>query len=311
MTGIKMEDTMNRNFTGSLLQTILLALACCHTAVAEEQFKDVEIKSIKAADGVYMLTGKGGNLGLSVGDDGVFLIDDQFAPLTGKIQAAIARLSDKPVRFVLNTHWHPDHTGGNENLGASGATLIAHDNVRTRLSVDNFIEMFQMDAPAMPKTGLPVITFNEAITFHINNNDIRAWHVEHAHTDGDAIVHFRQANVIHTGDTYFAGMYPFIDTGSGGSADGCIRAIDQVLEIANEKTVIIPGHGPISNRQELTAYRDMLKTITGRIRILLRKKASLEQIQAEGVTADFDAAYGDGFIKSEKFVEMLYQDLNR
>jgi len=235
--------------------------------------------------------------------------DDQFAPLTGKIQAAIARLSDKPVRFVLNTHWHPDHTGGNENLGASGATLIAHDNVRTRLSVDNFIEMFQMDAPAMPKTGLPVITFNEAISFHINNDDIRAWHVEHAHTDGDAIVHFRQANVIHTGDTYFAGMYPFIDTASGGSADGVIRAIDQVLEIANEKTVIIPGHGPISNRQELTAYRDMLKTITGRIRILLHN--SLQQIQAEGVTADFDAAYGAGFIKNEQFVEMLYQDLNR
>ncbi|MBW2208994.1 MAG: MBL fold metallo-hydrolase [Deltaproteobacteria bacterium] len=291
---------MNRIFTDKLLQLIVLALACCHTAVAEEQFKDVEIKSIKAADGVYMLTGKGGNLGLSVGDDGVFLIDDQFAPLTGKIQAAIARLSDKPVRFVLNTHWHPDHTGG-----------IAHDNVRTRLSVDNFIEMFQMDAPAMPKTGLPVITFNEAITFHINNDDIRAWHVEHAHTDGDAIVHFRQANVIHTGDTYFAGMYPFIDTGSGGSADGVIRAIDQVLEIADEKTVIIPGHGPISNRQELATYRDMLKTISESIKARLRKGASLEQIQADGVTADFDAAYGAGFIKNEQFVEMLYKDLSR
>ena len=297
--------------TGTLLQVMLLALACSHTAIAEEPFKDVEINTIQAGDGVYMLTGKGGNLGLSVGDDGVFLIDDQFAPLTGKIQAAIARLSDKPVRFVLNTHWHPDHTGGNENLGASGATLIAHDNVRTRLSVDNFIEMFQMDAPAMPKTGLPVITFNEAITFHINNDDIRAWHVEHAHTDGDAIVHFRQANVIHTGDIYFAGMYPFIDSGSGGSTEGCIRAIDQVLEITNDKTVIIPGHGPISNRQELTAYRDMLKTISKRIKTRLRKGASLEQIQAEEVTADFDAAYGAGFIKNEQFVKMLYQDLSR
>ena len=297
--------------TGTLLQVMLLALACLNTAIAEEPFKDVEINTIKAGDGVYMLTGKGGNLGLSVGDDGVFLIDDQFAPLTGKIQAAIARLSDKPVRFVLNTHWHPDHTGGNENLGASGATLIAHDNVRTRLSVDNFIEMFQMDAPAMPKTGLPVITFNEAITFHINNDDIRAWHVEHAHTDGDAIVHFRQANVIHTGDIYFAGMYPFIDSGSGGSAEGCIRAINQVLEIANEKTVIIPGHGPISNRQELTAYRGMLKTISEHIKVRLRNKDSLEQVQADGVTADFDAAYGAGFIKNEQFVKMLYQDLSR
>ena len=306
-----MENSMNHIFTGRFLQIILLTLACCHTAIAEEQFKDVEIKTIKAGDGIYMLTGKGGNLGLSVGDDGVFLIDDQFAPLTGKIQAAIARLSDKPVRFVLNTHWHPDHTGGNENLGASGTTLVAHDNVRTRLSVDNFIEMFQLNAPAMPKTGLPVITFNEAITFHINDNDIRAWHVEHAHTDGDAIVHFRQANVIHMGDTYFASMYPFIDIGSGGSTEGCIRAIDQVLEIANGKTVIIPGHGSISNRQELTAYRDMLKTISERIKVRLRKGASLEQIQADQVTADFDAAYGAGFIKNEQFMEMLYQDLSR
>jgi len=302
---------MNHILSGKYLQIILLALTCWNTAVADDQFKDIEIKTLQAGDGVYMLTGKGGNLGLSVGDDGVFLIDDQFAPLTEKIQAAIAKLSDKPVRFVLNTHWHPDHTGGNEKLGKSGVTIVAHENVRKRLSVDNFIEMFQADAPAMPKAGLPVITFNEAITFHMNNNDIRAWHVERAHTDGDAIVHFKQANVLHMGDTYFAGMYPFIDTNSGGSADGCIRAINQALDIANDKTVIIPGHGPISNKQEMTAYRDMLKTIIGRIKARLGKNVSLAQVQADRPTADFDETYGAGFIKSEKFVEMLYQDLSR
>ena len=297
--------------TGPILQAMLLALACLSTAVADDQFKDVEIRIIQAGDDVYMLTGKGGNLGISIGDDGVFLIDDQFAPLTEKIQTAIAKLSDKPVRFVLNTHWHPDHTGGNEKLGKSGVTIVAHDSVRKRLSVDNFITMLQMDAPALQKPGLPVITFNEAMTFHMNNNDIRAWHVEHAHTDGDAIVHFKQANVLHMGDTYFAGMYPFIDTGSGGSVDGCIRAINQALDIANDKTVIIPGHGPISNKQELIAYRDMLKATTGRIKALLSKNASLAQVQADRPTADFDETYGAGFIKSEQFVEMLYQELSR
>lgn len=302
---------MNHIFTGRFLQIIVLSLACGHTAVAEEEFQDIEIETIQAGDGIYMLTGKGGNLGISVGDDGGFLIDDQFAPLTEKIQAAIAKISDKPVRFVLNTHWHPDHTGGNENLGKSGVTLIAHDNVRKRLAVDNFIEMFQMDAPALPKAGLPVITFNDAITFHMNNNDIQAWHVEHAHTDGDAMVHFKQANVIHMGDTYFAGMYPFIDTSSGGSADGCIRAINHALEIANDKTVIIPGHGPISNRLELANYRDMLQTVTDRVKTLLSENASLAQVQSDGPTANFDESYGGGFITNEKFVEMLYQDLIR
>ncbi len=297
--------------TATLLLATSLTLAGWNIAVAKDGFSDVEITPIKAGDGVYMLTGQGGNLGVSVGDDGVFLIDDQFAPLTGKILAAIATLSDKPVRFVLNTHWHPDHSGGNENLGKAGATLLAHDNVRKRLSVNSFIEMFQMNAPALSKTGLPVITFNDAITFHMNDNEIRAWHVEHAHTDGDSMVYFRQANVIHMGDTYFAGMYPFIDTGSGGSADGCLRAINQVLDIANDKTVIIPGHGPISNRQELLAYRDMLAAVTGKIRKLLGENATLEEVHAAWPTADYDENYGGGTITSGKFVDMLYEDLRR
>ena len=300
---------MQDNYLATALSIFLSLTLFVSATIADDSFDTVEVQTIKAADGIYMLTGKGGNIGLAVGTDGVFLVDDQFAPLTDRIQAAITQVSDKPVKFVLNTHWHPDHTGGNENLGSSGTVIVAHDNVRKRLAVDNFIELFNMQSPAMAAAGLPVITFGDAVTFHLNGDEILVRHVVSAHTDGDAIVHFKQANVIHAGDTYFSGMYPFIDTGSGGSVDGYVRAIDQVLEIANEKTVIIPGHGPISNRQELTAYRDMLKTITGRIKTLLHN--SLEQIQAEGVTADFDATYGDGFIKSEKFVEMLYQDLSR
>ena len=295
--------------TGIVL--LIMSLTGINTATAKDKYSDIEIETIQAGDGIYMLTGKGGNLGISIGADGVFLIDDQFAPLTEKIQSAIAKLSDKPIRFILNTHWHPDHSGGNENLGKAGATLVAHDNVRKRLSVDNVIEMFQMQAPAMPKAGLPVITFNDAMTFHMNNNEIRTWHVEHAHTDGDSMVHFKQANVLHMGDTYFAGMYPFIDTGSGGSADGCLRAINQALEIADEKTVIIPGHGPISNRPELIAYRDMLKAITDRIKLLLGNNATLEQVEADMPTAKYDEDFDGGVIDREKFVKMLYQDLNR
>ena len=293
------------------LSIILSVSLLVSVVMADDSFDNIEIQTIKAADGIYMLTGKGGNIGLSTGADGVFLIDDQFAPLTDRIQAAITQVSDKPVKFVLNTHWHPDHTGGNENLGSSGTVIIAHDNVRKRLSVDSFIEMFNMQSPAMAPAGLPVITFGDAVTFHLNGDEILVRHVMNAHTDGDAIVHFKQANVIHAGDTYFSGMYPFIDGNSGGSNDGYIQAIDQVLALADDKTVIIPGHGPISNKQELTAWRDMLKTIIEHIRTKVGESASLEQVQASMPTRTFDEKYGGGFINNETFVKMLYQNMTQ
>jgi cyclase len=302
---------MYGNHLTKRVSSILFATLFTATGYADDSFNDIEIQTIKAADGIYMLTGKGGNIGLSVGTDGAFLIDDQFAPLTDKIQAAITQVSDKPVKFVLNTHWHPDHTGGNENLGSSGTVIVAHDNVHKRLSVDNFIEMFNMQSSAMAATGLPVITFGDAITFHLNDDEILVRHVMNAHTDGDAIVHFKHANVIHAGDTYFSGMYPFIDASSGGSNDGYIRAIDQVLAQANENTVIIPGHGPISNKQELAAWRDMLETIIDRIRAMVGENASLEQVQASLPTKAFDEKYGGGFINNETFVKMLYQNMTQ
>ena len=287
----------------------LFATLLATAVIADDSFDNIEIQTIKAADGIYMLTGKGGNIGLSVGTDGVFLIDDQFAPLTKKINTAIAPLSDKPVKFVLNTHWHPDHTGGNENLGSSGTVIVAHDNVRKRLSVDNFIELFNMQSSALAPAGLPVITFNDAVTFHFNDEEILVTHVMKAHTDGDAIVHFKRANVIHAGDTYFSGMYPFIDTAHGGSNGGYLKAIDQVLALADDKTVIIPGHGSISNKQELTAYRDMLKTVIDRIRAMVEENASLEQVQASMPTRTFDERYGGGFINNEAFVKMVYRNM--
>jgi len=302
---------MQDNYRATALSIFLSLSLFASATSADDSFDSVEIQTIKAADGIYMLTGKGGNIGLSTGTDGVFLIDDQFAPLTDKILAAITQVSDKPVKFVLNTHWHPDHTGGNENLGSSGTVIIAHDNVRKRLSVDNFIELFNMQSPAMATAGLPVITFGDAVTFHLNGEEILVRHMVSAHTDGDAIVHFKQANVIHAGDTYFSGMYPFIDGNSGGSNDGYIKAVDQVLALADDKTVIIPGHGPISNKQELTAWRDMLKTIIDRIRAMVRENASLQQVQAGMPTRAFDEKYGGGFFNNETFVKMLYQNMTQ
>jgi cyclase len=305
-----MEDkTMTTQGLFNLTATLLLSLSLATTAVADDKFKDVEITAIPVGTGIYMLTGQGGNIGVSVGSDGVFLIDDQFAPLTKKITAAIDALSKQPVRFLLNTHWHPDHTGGNENMGNAGIVIVAHSNVRKRLAVDNFIEMFAMEAPATDATGLPVITFDDALTFHLNEDEIHISHVESAHTDGDSIVQFRAANVMHLGDIYFAGMYPFIDTNSGGSINGTLKALDHALALSDDNTVIIPGHGPVSNKESLVAYTGMLRTINSRIQKMIAGKSTLTQILATEPTKDFDKEYGNGLIKNTAFVEMLYKDM--
>jgi cyclase len=305
-----MEDkTMTTQGLFNLTATLLLSLSLATTAVADDKFKDVEITAIPVGTGIYMLTGQGGNIGVSVGSDGVFLIDDQFAPLTKKITAAIDALSKQPVRFLLNTHWHPDHTGGNENMGNAGIVIVAHSNVRKRLAVDNFIEMFAMEAPATDATGLPVITFDDALTFHLNEDEIHISHVESAHTDGDSIVQFRAANVMHLGDIYFAGMYPFIDTNSGGSINGTLKALEHALALSDDNTVIIPGHGPVSNKESLVAYTGMLRTINSRLQKMIAGKSTLAQILATEPTKDFDKEYGNGLIKNTAFVEMLYKDM--
>ena len=195
-----------------------------------------------------MLTGSGGNLGLSVGKSGTYLIDDQYAPLSDKILAAIKAITPDPVRFVVNTHWHGDHTGGNENLGKAGALLVAHENVRRRMSTRAVHRGLRTGrSPPSPEDALPVVTFTDAITFHWNGDEIRVYHVPPAHTDGDSIVHFVKADVVHMGDLFFNGGYPFIDTSSGGRVDGVIEAADRVLAGIGEKTRIIPGHGPLGD----------------------------------------------------------------
>ena len=287
---------------------VLLALAA---PAFTQDFSKVEIKATKLSGSTYMLTGAGGNLALSVGEDAVFLVDDQYAPLTDKIRAAIAAITPKPVRFVLNTHWHGDHVGGNENFGKAGAVVVAHENVRKRMGTKQFNDFFKNETPPSAKGALPIVTFAGPLSFHINGEEIRVIHMPHAHTDGDAVVHFLGSDVVHMGDIFWYGIYPFIDTDSGGSVAGTIAACDQVLALVNPKTRIIPGHGPLSDAAGLKEYRDMLATIAGRIRGLLAEGRTVEQVAAAGVSAEWDEKWGKRFLKPDKFAEMIARDLAR
>jgi glyoxylase-like metal-dependent hydrolase (beta-lactamase superfamily II) len=235
----------------------LAFLTLSGTALAQDMSK-VEIKIHPVRDGIYMLEGQGGNIGLLVGNDGAFLIDDQFAPLTKKILAAVKKLNPKHPKFLVNTHWHFDHTGGNENLGEAGTVIVAHDNIRKRMSTKQFIAAFKRKVPPSPEAALPVITFSDGVTFHWNGETVRVRHIPRAHTDGDSIVHFTKANVIHTGDLVFNGIYPFIDASSGGRLDGVIRGVEALLEMADDDTRFIPGHGPLATMKDLVTYHDML-----------------------------------------------------
>jgi glyoxylase-like metal-dependent hydrolase (beta-lactamase superfamily II) len=271
-------------------------------AFAQRDFSKVEIKAEQVAPGIHLLKGSGGNIGVASGPDGVFVVDDQFAPLSEKILAAIRALSPGPIRFLVNTHWHGDHVGGNENFAKEGAVLVAHSNVRRRMSTET---------PPAAAAALPAVTFNDSVTFHLNGDDITALHVRHAHTDGDAILFFRRANVVHMGDVYFNGLYPFIDIDSGGSIDGMIAAVERVLAVIDAGTKIIPGHGPQSDRAGLTAYLEMLRHVRAAVAKEISAGKSLADAIAAKPTAKYDAELGGAFIKPEKLIEILYADLGR
>ncbi len=275
------------------------------------KYRDVEIKTIALGNGIYMLMGAGGNMGVSVGEDGVFLIDDQFAPLTEKIKAAIARISDKPIKFLVNTHWHGDHTGGNENLSRENVVIVAQDNVYTRMSVDSVIEAFGMTVPASPKAALPVITFSDNVTFRLNGREIYVFHQSHAHTDGDSVVYFRRSNVIHTGDVLFNGRYPLIDISNGGSIDGLIQAVKTILPMADAQTKIIPGHGPLANQKDLQAYLKMLTTVRLRMQKFIDAGKSIEDIIALKPNADYDLTLGKASINPQQFMRIVYDSLTQ
>ena len=272
-------------------------------------FEQVEIETIPVAENIYMLTGEGGNIGVSTGEDGVLLIDDQYAPLTDKIRTAVNAIAEQPIRYLLNTHWHLDHTGGNENLGSSGVVIMAHDEVYNRMSTEQFIEAFGRSVPASPPAALPKITFNDTATFHINGQTIHGFHVEPAHTDGDTVIHFPEADVIHTGDVYFNGRYPFIDTSSGGSITGMLEATEKVLALAGDNTKIIPGHGALSNRAELEVYRQMLMDVKAKTEEAISQGLTLEEFIASDPTAEYDDTWGQDFLTPEQFQTIVYQSL--
>ena len=281
------------------------------------QFGDltkVQIKTTKVAGSVSMLEGAGGNIGVTAGADGVFIIDDEFAPLAPKIKAAIAAISKQPLKFIFNTHWHGDHTGGNEAMSGNGALIVAHDNVRKRMSTEQVSELMKMfggpgTVPASPAKALPVITFSEDTTFFLNGDEIHIFHVPAAHTDGDAIIHFKKANVMHAGDVFINGAYPVIDYGSGGTIDGYIAAQEKLLSVVDDTTKIIPGHGPLADKAALQKAHDMIVAARAAIaKASQGGKKTLEQVIAAKPTAEWDAQWGT-FIKPEMFVTMVYKSL--
>ena len=264
--------------------------------------QDVTIETTKLSDNVYMLIGRGGNIGVSVGEDGIFVIDDQFANITDKIVAALRQLSDKPIVFLANTHHHGDHTGGNENMAQLGATIIAHDNVRKRLKESD-----------KPSDALPVITYNDTMNLYLNGEQIIAFHVDNAHTDGDTLLYFTESNVLHTGDTFFKDRYPYIDLNSGGTVNGYIGAVKKALMLIDDNTKIIPGHGSMATKKDYETFLTMLETLKSNVITAIAKGKTEEEVANDSaITKEYDdLGYSWRFISSEKIRRTLYLSLKK
>ncbi|MBU1060180.1 MAG: MBL fold metallo-hydrolase [Proteobacteria bacterium] len=291
---------------GKLIAGCSLLILGLLSLVIIAQAADEKIIPLPITEQIYMITGEGGNMGLFTGRDGTFLIDDQFAPLTEKIVAAIKSVGGNHPKFLINTHYHGDHTGGNENMGQGGTLIFSHDNVRDRLSTGSFIQEFNRKRAGVSQEGLPVVTFSEDITFHLNGDTIRAIHVPQAHTDGDSFIYFKAANVIHAGDIFFNGFYPFIDVNHGGSLKGMLIAVDHILALADDSTKIIAGHGPLADKEQLTDYRQMLATVYERLRKLKAEGKTAQEAAATNPLADLDPLWGDGLFTSERWIELIY-----
>jgi len=288
---------------------IVLLLAFPVLAIAQDDYSKVEIKATKVSGNVYMLEGSGGNIGVSIGVDGILIVDDEFAPLAEKIKAALKNLGEGKLKFILNTHWHVDHTGGNAPLGKE-ATIIAHDNVRKRLSTEQRLEFFKQTVPASPSEAWPVITFDQSLSVHFNGEEIKVIHFPHGHTDGDSVIFFTTSNVVHMGDDFFAGRFPFVDLDSGGSVQGMAKNVGEIIPKLPAGVKLIPGHGPISTIDDLKAYHRMLLETTEIVRKKIAAKKSLEQVKKEGLPAAWKS-WGEGFIKTDQWLELVYRSLSK
>jgi len=297
-----------------LAETFVLALMVGGEAQGQNtDYSKVQIKVTKVSGNIYMLEGEGGNIAASVGEDGIVIVDDQFAPLAEKIQAALKdlKITDKPVRFVINTHYHGDHTGGNEPFANTGSTVIAQDNVRKRLETGGTAGnggSLKMEMKAAPKAALPVITFEHDVTVHLNGEDIRALHFPAGHTDGDAVIFFPKNNVVHMGDDFVRYGFPFIDVASGGSVQGMIDAMEKASAMLPANVKVIPGHGALSNLDDVREFVKMLKETSAAVQKALDEHKTLEQMKQEKILEPWKKWSG-GFIDSDKFIETLYNSL--
>jgi glyoxylase-like metal-dependent hydrolase (beta-lactamase superfamily II) len=288
---------------------ILLASAASSLAATPQhppQFR-MELETHRLTSDIHVIEGAGGNVAVFVWGDGVLVIDDKLAPVSPQLRSAIAAITPKPIRFIVNTHWHRDHSGGNEALAREGAVVVAHENVRRHMSVETFIEVFNRKVPPAPPQALPIVTFTRDVTFHLGGEEISVTHPDPAHTDGDSFVRFERANIVHLGDCYLNGSYPVIDYSSGGTFPGTIAAVDTALRMVDARTRIIPGHGAIATEQDLRQWRDMLMTIDERVKKGVAAGLSLEQIKAQKPTLEWDAKLPDSFVTSDHVVEEAHR----
>ena len=297
-----------RSWVGILGLGVLLQVLSLPPVSAQGRRFEGPLETVPLRGSVYMMVMEpAGNIGVSAGAGGAFVIDDQFAPMTERIIAAVAELTDQPIAFVANTHWHGDHSGSNENFGRVGYTIVAHENVRARLNSIQYHLFFKTGTRPRPPDALPVITYDDRMTFHLNDEVIEVIHVPVAHTDGDSAFYFREANVLHTGDAFINRGYPLIDIASGGSVKGLIEAANQMLEIVDDETIIIPGHGPLADRARMIEIRDMLADARERVVALIDQGMGLNDIKAAKPLATLDPEWGQALIKGRAFVTIIYQ----